>query len=112
MPLTEVSFEVLPAGSGSLGTLNHCVWIDDKSALGEDVFDVIRSLGDIALDIHGKPRGLRDGETEIQGHHTRNTAQADKNTPHEVDVDKIGWSVIQNGVFVSKGDEQSDQCSG
>lgn len=78
--------------------------------MGHDIVDVGRCLEDITFDVHCEARGLGDGEPEIQGDRAGNTAEADKDAPHVVDVVDMGniW-IVQNGVFVGHGNNKGNK---
>lgn len=87
---------------GRLDTLDSCVGVYVKLASGHNVVDILGSLLNIALDIHGKTRCFRDGETEVKCNDTGDAAQADENTPTVIDVlkviDRVVDDVILEGV--------------
>lgn len=43
--------------------------------------DILGSLGDVALDVHGETWGLRDCKAEVEGDDTGNAAEANEDTP-------------------------------
>jgi hypothetical protein len=57
--------EVAPGSLRSRGTLNDSIRVDDESASGEESADILRSLSDVAFDVHGEARCLWYGETEV-----------------------------------------------
>jgi hypothetical protein len=96
LPFTEMRDEVTASGFGSFHALNNCIRVNVESAGGNDVLNVLGSLLDIALDIHGETRGFGNSKPEIQRNDTRNTAQANEYTPAIVNMLELVVVVIDN----------------
>lgn len=79
-----------------MDTLNGGIGVDVESAGGEEVVNVLGRLHDVTLNIHGETRGLGDGETEVEGDDGGNDAEADKETPHLVNVREDGGVIVKD----------------
>lgn len=82
--------EITTRRPGGGSPLHNGIGIHNKSACGQERIDILCSLANIPLDIHGEPRGLRDGQTEVERKGRRYTAQTDNKAPAKVDGDRIG----------------------
>jgi len=65
--LERVLEEVTVLGLGHLHVLDGCIKVDVETTGGKDIIDILGSLPNIALDIHGETRSFRDSESEIDG---------------------------------------------
>jgi len=90
LPLPEVARKVSPRSLGQLGALVVVDGVDDVCAGGEVRVDVLGALLDVALDVHGVPRGLRDGESEVERNCGGDHAETDDESPDLVDRLGIG----------------------
>lgn len=101
--------EIGPGCFGDISALNDGVRVDGESTGGEEGVNILRSLCDVSLDIHGETGSLGDGETEVEGDHTRDTAHADEDTPAVVNsggtTAGLSWAVLDLGLVCSDDDE-------
>ena len=104
--------EVGPGGARCLDLLDNSIGINVRLADGEDVFNILGSLLNITLDIHGETGSLWDSETEVESDYSRYTTKTDEDTPHEVDRAMISRSVTENAIFVGRCDDEGDEGSG
>ena len=88
--------------------MNGTIFLSDISAGGEDILDILGSLGDIAFDIHGETGSLGDGETEVESNKAGNATQTDENTPHVIDGLSSGEFSCDDGFLVSFDDDETD----
>ena len=61
VPSRKVQPEVIRGGLLSFGSLADCVGIHHKFASSQNVRNVVTSLLDVTLDIHGETRSFMDG---------------------------------------------------
>ena len=103
--------EVATASLGCLYTLDSCVGVDVELASGNNVVDIVGSLPNIALDIHGETRSFRDRETEVESDNTRNATKTDENTPAIVHmfevIERVVNDVILEGLHRNVRNESS-----
>jgi hypothetical protein len=112
LPFGKVSPEIGPSRSGDLDVLDSSVGIVLGSADCEHVFDILRSLKNVALDIHTEAGGLRDGETEVESNNTRDSAKTDEEAPHIVNVVHAGDSIMsEHRALVGRDDNRADNGS-
>ncbi len=104
--------EVGPAGLGSVDALDVLICFNIRFGAFQDSLDIVGSLIDVALDIHGKPRGFWDSETEIESDASGNAAETDEQTPHVIDGGEVGYRRFKDRIFVSGSDYESDKSSG
>lgn len=86
LPLAEVVPEVGPAGLGCADKLDSLIGVLVVGTSGQEVVDILGSLVNVALDIHGETGRLGDGETEVESDDGGDNAETDENTPHLVDL--------------------------
>jgi len=91
--------EVAATSLGCPHTLDSCVGVDVKLARGENIVDILASLLNIALDIHGETRCFRDGETEVESDDTRKTTKTDEKAPTVVHMLELIEIVVDNLIF-------------
>ena len=103
--------EVTARSLGRLHALDGCVGIDVEIAGGENVLDILGSLPDVALDIHGETRSFWDGESEIEGNATGDAAQADEDTPAVVDVLENVKVIVDDISFKCGDDDERGESS-
>ena len=103
--------EVTARGLGRLHALDGCIGVDVELAGGENVLDILGSLADVALDIHGETRRFWDSESEIEGDAAGNAAQADEDTPAVVDVLEIVKVIVDDIVFKCGDDDERGESS-
>ena len=96
-----MSDEVAASSLGCLYTLDSCVGVNVKPSSGNDVFDILRSLPNIAFDIHGETRCFRNGETEVESDNTRNATKTDENAPAIVHMFEVSERVVNDAIFES-----------
>jgi len=89
--LAEIVPEVGPAGLGSVDELDELVCFNVRFGVFQDSLDIMGSPIDVALDIHGKPRGFWDCETEIESDASGHAAETDEQTPHVIDGGEAGY---------------------
>ena len=105
-PLGVVTGEVASRGRGDFDALNGLV-LDRLEFTSLDEVGVLLGLSEIALDIHGVPGGLRDGETVVEGDDGRDSAETDDKTPHAIDDVVIG--IVLDVLLEGDGDDKSDE---
>ena len=103
--------EVAAVDFGCLYTLDSCVGVDVKLASGNKVVDILGSLLYIALDIHSETRCFRDGETEVKGDNTRNTAKTDENTPAIVHMSEVIERVVNDLMLETLNHNERNESS-
>jgi hypothetical protein len=101
--------EVTARGFGSLHTLDSCIGVNIEGTGGKNVIDILGSLSDIALNIHGETRRFGYSESEIQGNAAGNTAETDEYTPAVVDMFKVGEGIMNNLVLECADDDEGDE---
>jgi hypothetical protein len=79
--------------------------------VGHNNANVVGSLGNVALDIHGETRGFGDGEAEVERNAARNGTETDENTPTVVDLVKI-CGPVNDTRLVCLGDNECNKSSG
>lgn len=84
------------------------VLVPNVPAGGDDVFNVMGCLIDVAVDIHSETRCFRNGETEVKGNNTRNASKADEETPGIVDGDSTRVRSCEDGILVCSNDDDAD----
>jgi hypothetical protein len=81
--------EILPAGFRCLHALNSSIRIIDNFPLTDHSINIGSGLGNVALDIHSKARSLWDSKTEVKSHTTRDTAKANEDAPHVINMGRV-----------------------
>jgi hypothetical protein len=104
-----VGEEVTLCGFGSLYALDSCIGVDVKGAGGKNVLDILGSLSDITLDIHGETGCFGNSESEVQGAAARNTAEADEQTPAVVNMLEVIVGIMYDVVLESGDDDERDE---
>lgn len=111
LPLAKVGHEVAAGSLGRLDTLDGGIGVNVVGAAGQEVVNILGGLLDIALDIHGETRGLRNGETEVESDDTGHATKTDENAPHLVDLG-AGCSGSDDRRLVGGDDNERDEGSG
>ena len=112
LPLREVPDKVTAGSLGCLDALDDGVGVYVVATSGEEVFNVLGRLLDIALDVHGEPGGLGNGETEVESNRAWNAAETNEDTPHLVDLRVNQWVLVEDGVLVRGNDDETNKCGG
>jgi hypothetical protein len=107
LPLTVVSSEILEGSLGCFNSLNRRIRVDDKGTSGQVRVNILRSLLDVALDIHSVSRGFRDRQSEVQGDGTGHTSHTDQDSPTIVDV-QIVTRIVLDLVLETRDDADGD----
>lgn len=94
---------------GSLYALDSCIGVDIERAGGKNVLDILGSLSDITLDIHGETGRFGNSESEVQGHAAGKTAEADEQTPAVVDMLEVVEGVVDDSVLESGDNDKRDK---
>lgn len=111
LPFGEMPSEVGPGSLGRLSTLDDSIGVDYESSACQNVLDILRSLLDIALNIHSETGSFRDRKTEIQGDATGNTSETDEKPPQVINVVEDVGVIIQDGVFECRDENQAHKSS-
>jgi hypothetical protein len=110
LELSEVFLEIRPAGLGGFDALDKGIIVDVVLPSGNDGLDISGSLIDVALNVHGETGCLRNGQSEIQGNDSGNSAETDKETPHEIyRAQLLNIRLGENGGLVSSSDDEANQ---
>lgn len=104
LPLTKVSSEVGPGGLGELGPLVVLNGVDDVGSGGEVSVDILGSLLDVSLDIHGVSRSLRDGQSEVEGDGGRDHSESNDESPHLVNRLQAVGGLLDSALESDKND--------
>ena len=109
-PLREVGNKVSTACARCLDALgNNRIVVLNVLATGENVFDVLCGLFNVALNIHSKTRGLRNGETEVKGNDTGNASETNEETPSVVDGKSTREGRVEDGILVGSNDDDTNE---
>ena len=82
--------EVAAARLGRLRTNSGSLLIDVEVAVGQNGVDVLTGLENVAVNVHGETRGLRDRKTEVEGDDGGHAAETDDEAPCLVDrLDRV-----------------------
>ena len=95
-----------------LHALDDRVRVDVVAAGGQEVLDILRSLLDVALDVHCEAGRLGDGETEVEGDDGGNATETDEDTPHLVNVREHARVIVEDGALVAADDDERDEGGG
>lgn len=118
LPLTKMCAEVTPAGSGSVYALDESFLVNLFVLSSCDVGDIVCRPVNVALNIHGEPRRLRNCETEEKPNDAGDASEADENTPDIVNplkILKVGVGVIDtvrgfaNAILVRRDNSQANE---
>ena len=112
LPPREVREEVTAGRFGRLHALDDRVRVDVVAACGQEVLDILRSLLDVALDVHREAGRLGDGETEVECDGAGDTAKADEDTPHLVNLRVGDGALMEDRVLVRSNDNERDEGCG
>ena len=112
LPLAEMSPKVSPRSLGQFCTLVVVDGVDNVSAGGEVSVNVLRSLFDVALDIHGVTRGLRNGQTEVKCGSRGDTSESNDQTPALVDGLHVGKRLLLDRVLESRDNDDGNNTRG
>ena len=111
LPSREVRGKILETSLGDDDTLDDCIGIDTEGACRENIADILSSLVEVAFNVHCEPGRLRNGQSEVESHDARNTAETDEQAPAVVDVDKSGIRVPLDGTLVCRDNDEGDESS-
>jgi hypothetical protein len=107
--LAKVHEEVTLRGFGSFYALDSCIGVDIECAGGKNVLDILGSLSDITLNIHGETGRFGNSESKIQGDAAGNTAEADEQTPAVVYMLEVVEGVANDVVLECGDDDERDK---
>jgi hypothetical protein len=111
LPLAEVCPEVSAGCLRGFDTLDRGIFVRDRLAGCQYVVNICGGLGDIALDIHGEPRSLWDGETEVECNNTRDASKTNHETPGMIDRDIAGERRVEDRVLICFDNNDTDEGS-
>ena len=112
LPLSEMSLKVSPRGLGKFCPLVVVDGVDNVRASGEIGVNVLRSLFNVALDVHGVTRGLRNSQTEVKCGGRGNTSESNDQAPALVNGLHVGERLLLDLVLEGRDDNDGNDTRG